>query len=460
MATSAVDKKRSSRLRQPGPNGHWLLGCMRQFQREPIKFYTETWREYGDYVRIRILPGMYFHLLTHPDAVEHVLQRNHKNYRKMKNLIQSAEPLMGNGLFSSEGSFWLEQRRLAQPAFHRHQLMALTGNMASAADALIADWEKRGRTFTLDVAEEMTRWTLRVVSTSLFSRDISGEADTCGKAIRTAFEYISLKMNGRIFTPRWLPTERNRQFARALKILDDLVFDLIETRRRNPIEAADLLGTLIAARDEESGRGMSDRQLRDEVLTLLVAGHDTVGAALSWSWHLLGNHPEIQESLADEARGQLGGRTPTYADMPNLPLAKSVFEEALRLYPPAWGIPREAIEDDEIHGYAIPAASIITVNQYITHRHPAFWEDPEAFRPERFLGNAGAGRPKFAYFPFGGGPRICIGNTFALIEGPLCLAALAQRFRMTPVPGHDVEMDPTFTLRPKSGVPMNIAARS
>jgi cytochrome P450 len=239
-----------------------------------------------------------------------------------------------------------------------------------------------------------------------------------------------------------------------------VVLKLIAARRQSAARADDLLSLLLAAQDAETGAGMTDRQLKDEALTLLTAGHETAGAALSWTWFLLGRHPQVQEDLYDEVRGRLGGRSPTLEDLPALPLTRAVFDEALRLYPPAWGQPREAIGPDEVNGVAIPAKGIVAVSQYITQRHPDFWDEPEQFKPERFLPGAPARRWKFAYFPFGGGPRVCIGNTFALLEGPLVLATILQRFRVELMPGPEVVPDPTFTLRPKYGVKVLLRARS
>jgi cytochrome P450 len=268
-------------------------------------------------------------------------------------------------------------------------------------------------------------------------------------------------MNSPPWHPRWLPTPANRRFAAAKRLLDRVVLEIIEARRRHPGESGrdDLLATLLAAQDEETGLGMTDAQLKDEVLTLLLAGHDTVGAALGWTWYLLGQHLDVQERVFDEVHGRLGGRSPTPADLPGLPLTRAVFEEALRLYPPAPGLPREAIGPDEIAGFAIPRKAIVVLSQHVLHRHPAYWEEPERFDPTRFLPGRGAGRPKFAYFPFGGGPRSCVGNHFALMEGTLVLATIAQRFRVELVPGQAIEPDTTFTLRPKPGVVVALRPR-
>jgi cytochrome P450 len=432
--------------------GRRLRGCMREIRSTPLEFYTAVWRQCGPFARIRAVPGVWFYLITHPDGVEHVLQKNHKNYRKFDLLLKPLRLLMGNGLFSSEGAFWLRQRRLMQPAFHRPQLAALSRPMAAATVALADEWERREPGRVLDVVPEMMRLTLGIAGTTLFSHDISGEADTLGRAFRVVLAYISRRMNSRLMPPLWFPTRANRAMRHAKEVLDRVVLEVIEARRGHGPGGGDLLDLLLAARDEESGTGMSDQQLRDEVLTLLGAGHEATGAALSWAWHLLGQHADVQEALADEARGRLGGRAPEFDDLPHLPLARAVFDEALRLYPPAHALPRVAIHDDEIDGYPVPAKALVMLSQYLTHRDPTFWDEPETFKPARFLPGAGEGRPKFAYFPFGGGPRVCIGNTFALTEGPLILATLAQRFRLEPIPGHDVVADTTFTLRPKNGV--------
>jgi cytochrome P450 len=430
-----------------GPHGHWLLGCSREFQRNPVELYTRAWREYGDYVRIRAFAGIYVHLLVHPEGVEHVLSRNHKNYRKPDFFNGPVSLLTGNGVLTSEGGDWLRQRRLMQPAFHRQHLANLVGPMVGAALGFVREREEAPGQ-PLDILAEMMRLTLRIAGQTLFSAEITGATDI-DRAYRAAFAHVSRRMSSPPFIPDWLPTPRNLAFRRAKRLLDRVVLGLIEARRQDPTAAYDLLGLLLAARDEETGAGMSDQQLKDEVLTLLTAGHDTMGAALSWAWYLLANHPRVQHDLRDEVRGKLLGRPPSLEDLADLPLTRAVFEETLRLYPPAWGQPRESIQADEIMGRPIPPRAIVTVNQYLTHRHPDFWDEPETFKPERFLPGQAGNRPKFAYFPFGGGPRGCIGNQFALMEGPLVLATILQHFQVELEPGQQVVPDPTFTLRPR-----------
>ena len=444
----------------PGPRGHWLMGCVRPLQTDPLAFHLKTWREYGDYVHIRILPGISMYSLTDPAGIEHVLYKNHKNYRKPDFFNSTVSLLAGNGILVSEGEFWLRQRRLSQPACLKNRLGSFGPVIGNATERFVHEWEQRVGRDPIDIVPEMMQLALRIASMSLFSTDISGDADNIGKAFRIAFEHVSAKMNGRPTFPLWVPTRHNRDFRNSKELLDRVVLELIESRRRSATTGNDVLAMLLAAQDEESGTGMTDQQLRDEVLTLLTAGHETIGAALSWTWHLLSHNPEIQTALADDVSRHLNGRTPTSADLPQLPLVTAVFEESMRLYPPAWGMPREAIEPDEINGYPIPKKAIVNLSQWITHRHPAFWKDPDRFDPSRFLPGADASRPRTAYFPFGGGPRICVGNHFAMQEGPLVIAALIQRFQFAPLPGHVVIHDATFTLRPKNGVPLFISARA
>jgi cytochrome P450 len=437
-----------------------LFGCLRAFRRDQLNFLRDIWRTHGDYVRIPTLPGFDVYLLADPAAIEHVLVKNHKNYRKPEFLTGPVRLLLGNGLFNSEGDFWLRQRRLSQPAFLRGAIVRLAAPMTSATDALIRTWETAPDGRTLDLVSEMMRLVLNIAGVTLFGADVGPDADALGAAQRDIFALVRHRMDNPLSAPLWLPTRLNRAYNRGKRLLDGVVLRVIESRRRGGPAANDLLGLLLAARDEESGTGMTDQQLRDEVLTLLFAGHDTTASALSWAWHLLARHPEVQENLHDEVAAHLVGRTPTAEDLPHLPLATAVFEEALRLYPPAPGLARRAVEADEIQGYPIPAKAILMPSQWVTHRHPAYWEEPDQFRPERFLPGRAGDRPKFAYFPFGGGPRGCIGNTFALIEGALVLAALTQRFHFRPADDHEVEPDTTFVLRPKGAVNLIVRKRS
>lgn len=445
--------------RWPVVRGHPLVGVLGQLQREPLKLYGDAWRQHGDYVRFRAFPGIFYYMLAHPSAIEHVLHTNQKNYRKPDTFNHSAGLLAGNGILTSEGDFWRRQRRLMQGAFLRHSVAKLSTHMVAAIDRLIGEWERRPLSGSFDVAPEMMRLALRIASTTLFSTDISSDADSIGQAYRTAFEYVSLKMNGRLmFYPLWLPTARNREFRASKALVDRVVLELIARRRHEPSKS-DVLDLLLAAQDEESGVGMTDQQLKDEAITLLTAGHETTGAVLSWAWYLLSTHQDIQTALHEQVAGHLQGRLPTADDLGSMPLATAVFEETMRLYPPAWGMPRETIGPDAIDGYPLPPKATIVLMTHLVHRHGDFWPEADKFDPQRFLPPEGAGRPKFVFFPFGGGPRICIGNHFAMVEGPLVLAALAQRFHFSLAPNQEIVADPTFTLRPKYGVQVIVRRR-
>ena len=449
----------TTRRSWPGPRGNFLFGCLRAFRRDQLNFLRDVWRTHGDYVRIPTVPGFDVYFLADPAAIEHVLVKNHKNYRKPAFLTGPVRLLLGNGLFNSEGDFWLRQRRLAQPAFLRGAIVRLAAPMTTAVEDLLRTWEAAPDGRTVDIVTEMMRLVLRIAGATLFGNDLGGDADALGAAQRDIFALVRHRMDNPLAAPLWVPTRLNRAYRRGKRLLDAVVFRVIEARHRAGPAANDLLDLLLAARDE-SGAGMSDQQLRDEVLTLLFAGHDTTTAALSWAWYLLAHHPEVQEALHDEAATRLAGRTPTAEDLPRLPLATAVFEEAIRLYPPAPGLARRAVGPDEIQGYPIPAKAILMPSQWVTHRHPAYWTEPDQFRPERFLPDRAAERPKFAYFPFGGGPRGCIGNTFALVEGALVLAALAQRFHFRPTDDREAEIDSTFVLRPKGAVNLVVRKRS
>jgi len=456
-ATAPSPALRAPSRRWPEVRGHWLRGVLPRLQHDPLGLYDEAWRQHGDYYRLRAVPGFFFYFLGHPDAIEHVLHTNHKNYRKPDSFNHSIRLLTGQGILNSEGEAWRRQRRLIQPTFLRASVARLSHNIVEATETFIDEWDQAGRERTIDVVPEMMRLALRVASLTLFSNDISGASDAIGKAYREAFEYVSLKMNGRMmFQPAWLPTARNRRFWASKRLLDRVVLDIIAKRRQDATSQDDTLSRLLAAQDEDSHQGMTDEQLKDESITLLTAGHETAGASLSWTWYLLAQHPEIQDELRRQVASHLQGRLPTVEDLPRLPLATAVFEESMRLYPPAWGLPRETIQPDVIQGLPIPAKATLVLSQWVVHRHPAFWPDPLRFDPGRFMPPQDAERHKFAFFPFGGGPRVCVGNHFAMVEVPLILAALIQRFSFCLAEGPAVIADPTFTLRPKHGVRMTV----
>jgi cytochrome P450 len=426
-------------------------------QRDPLGLCSRAQQACGDYVQIRIVAGIQCYLLTHPDAVEHVLHKNHRNYRKPSRFYRTMGLLVGDGLFTSEGEAWHRRRQLAQPAFHRQHLVMLGPLIMEGAEAFVREQANTLGT-PIDMLRGMMKVGMRIASTTLFTSDISGDADAVGKAYRTAFQHISHRLNSMQLVPNWMPTRKNRSFARAKGFLDQMVMDLIAARRVSANKPRDLLTLLLEARDQRLGEPMTDRQLMNEVLTLLTAGHENIGAALAWTWYLIAKHPDVQRDLHAELDARLQGRCPTIDDLSELPLLTAVFEESMRLFPPGWGQLRESIAEDEINGYPIPSKAMILLSQWVTHRHPDFWENAEQFKPERFLA-ADSKRHRFAYFPFGGGPRICIGLQFAMIEGPLVLATILRKFRGELVPDQDVVPDATFTLLPKYGLKMVLHAR-
>ena len=427
-------------------------------RRNPTGVFMDAARRYGEVVYFRIGPRRGY-LVTNPADVRHVLQDNARNYHKSP-LYDKLRVLLGNGLLTSEGDFWLRQRRIAQPAFHRQRIAALAGVMADAAREAAARWEalaSAGRP-VVDVDEEMMRLTRTVVLRTLLGAELGPFAEQVDGAWKILNEHIGESFWSFGLTD-WWPSARMRRFKSARAVLRGAVEHVIADRRRHASDSADLLSMLMAARDEETGEGMTDEQLRVEVMTFLLAGQETTSLALTWIWYLLSQNPPAQRRLEHELDAALDGRPPDYADLVNLPYTRMVIDEAMRLYPPAWGFSREALAEDRVSGFRVRRGWLVFVIPYVLHRLPAFWENPDVFDPERFAPERTAARPKFVYLPFGAGPRQCIGNQFALIEAHLILATLAQRYRLHLVPGHRVDAWPLITLRPRFGMPMVVERR-
>ncbi|HYH85197.1 MAG TPA: cytochrome P450 [Pyrinomonadaceae bacterium] len=444
-------------LEAPGPKAFWPGRNVYSFSRDPLKFLARMAREYGDVVRFRAGPQRVF-LLNHPDYVRDILVTHHERFIKGR-ALQRAKRLLGEGLLTSEGDFHRRQRRLAQPAFHRQRVNSYGRVMSEFAAKTSESW-RDGE--TLDVSEEMMRLTLAVVGKTLFDADVESDADEVGASLTEVmglFGYLMLPFSELL---EKLPLPPRRRFERARARLDAVIYRIIEERRRSGADRGDLLSMLLFAVDEEGDRtGMTNEQLRDEVMTLFLAGHETTANLLSWTWHLLAQNPEAERALHAELDRVLeGGRLPTAEDVPALRYTEMVVAEAMRLYPPAWAIGRLSIEDHEVAGFRIPRGSLVLVSQFLLHRDARFFPDPETFDPERFTQEAKDARPQFCYFPFGGGVRRCIGEGFAWMEATLMLATLARRWTLRPAPGHTVEIQPRITLRPgKGGVPMTIKRR-
>ena len=442
----------------PNARGSLLFGNLGDLTRDRLGFGAEIQRRYGEVVSYR-LGLIRFTLISHPEHVKHVLQDNHRNYTKGFVLRNLLAPLLGEGLFTAEGEHWLRQRRLMQPVFHHKRIDAFGAIMTAETLKMLDGWGQYAETDRpVDIAGEMMRLTLTIVTRALFGADLGERTRQIDQAFSTASEHLTYRFDHPLYPPTAVPTPRNRRFRAALRALDSVVYSLIAQRRRDAEDTGDLLSMLVFARDEETGVSMSDRQLRDEVMTLLLAGHETTANALTWSWQLLSRHAEAEARLHAEV-DTLEGRVPTLNDLQRLPYARMVIEEAMRLYPPVWITHRQAIGDDEVGGFRIPAGRIVVVAPWITHRRPDIWPDPEAFDPERFSPERVAERPRGAYIPFSLGPRQCIGMGLALMEAQLALLTAAQRFRLCRPPGHDVEPEPLLTLRPRGGLPMLVRNR-
>jgi cytochrome P450 len=443
--------------RPPVPKGHFLIGNAWQLYQDPFGYVLRWAREYGDVFRPRTGP-MFHYVFNNPRDIEEILRGNHRNFRKDKG-TRLLSGFLGEGLVTSEGELWRRQRRLAQPAFQLDQIEKYSTVMVAYTERLLKDW-RPGQ--TRDLHADMMCLTMEIVAQTLFSATVTGQAVRVGEAMDAIMKYwASLSALLAAFVP-WLmrlPTPGNRRYRRALNELDTIIRETITERRAGGPEPDDLLSRLQAARDEDGSR-MSDRQLRDELVTLFVAGHETTALALSFCFYLLAQHPEVEARLAAELDEVLQGQPPTSAQVPRLRYTEWVVREAMRLYPPVPGIGRQAVADCEIGGYPIRAGTQIALIQWVVHRDPRWFDDPEAFKPERWDNDLARRLPRGAYFPFGDGPRGCIGNHFAMMEAVLILATVAQRYRLALVPGFRLELLPSITLRPRRGIPMVVRERS
>lgn len=439
----------------PGPKARLISGVMREYQADPLGFATRCAREFGDVVSARFLYVPCF-FISHPDYIETVLVTQQRNFIKP---ISFQTPFMrrlvGNGLLSSEGEFWKRQRRLAQPAFHRERINGYSQVMSEYAVRKIAAWQTGE---VRDMHEEMMQLTLEIVAKTLFDADVADTAKEVGDLLSIIVEPFSYQATYKWILDNRLPTPANRRFHRTAQRLDEIIFGIINERRASQADRGDLLSMLLAAQDDDGGQ-MTDQQLRDEAMTLFLAGHETTALVLSWVWYLLAQNPAAEAKLAAELAAVLGGRTPTMADLPALKYADQVIKETMRLYPPAFAMGRQALHDCELGGYRIPAKSQLFFFTYVVQRDPRYFDAPDEFRPERWTEEFVKQLPRYAYFPFGGGPRLCIGNSFATMEAVLILATIAQQFRLKLEPGQIIKPLPSVTLRPERGIKMTLEKR-
>jgi cytochrome P450 len=440
--------------RLPGPKQHWLSGNLKEFSRDRLGVLIRWHRQYGDMVWARFGPRPIL-FVNHPDLVEQVLVVQNRKFIKHFRL-RSLKRTLGNGLLTSEGEFWRSQRKLAQPAFHRDRISAYARVMVDFTERMLQAWED-GQ--VRDIQDDMMRLTLEIVAKTLFDAQIGSDSAEASAAMKTLMKAFPARTGSLIHVPDWIPTPLNLRVERAARRLDRLILSIIAERRRSGEDRGDLLSLLLHAQDEESGRRMSDHQLRDEVMTLFMAGHETTANTLAWVWYLLANHPESEAKLRAELDQVLGDRPPMIADFPRLRYAGMVVTEALRVYPTVWMLGREAIEPVELGGYRVPVGTTVFMSQWVIHRDGRWFEEPEVFRPERWANGLQEKIPHYAYFPFGGGPRICMGNNFALMEATLLLATIARRFRLKLSPDAVVTPLPTITLRPACGVKVVVQTR-
>ena len=424
--------------------------------RDPIAFFSDLARTYGDIAYVRLASEQLF-MLSHPRLVKDVLVTNQRNFRKGRGL-ERARRLLGEGLLTSEGAMHLRQRRLMQPAFHKERVESYAAVMTGYADRVQSRWADGAN---IDVAREMMRLTLGIVGKTLFDADVESAAQHVGDALKAVLDSFWLSMLPLVDVLERLPLPAFRRSQAARVDLDRLIYGMIAERRASPHDRGDLLSMLLTAQDEEDdGGGMTDQQVRDEAMTIFLAGHETTSNALSWTWFLLSGAPDAEAEMHEEIDRVLAGRAPTLADLPNLPIVERVVTEAMRLYPPAWIIGRRAIDDYPVGDYVIPAKAIVIVSPYVVQRDPRFFPNPDLFTPSRWSPEFRASLPPFAYFPFGGGARRCIGESFAWMELMLLVSFLARKWKFRLVPGHPVVPQPVVTLRMKHGLQMTAHLRS
>jgi cytochrome P450 len=438
-----------------GPSG--MLTYPKRFLdycRDPLDYLTRIARQYGDVVLLQSF-GMPFYMFNHPDQIEEILRHKHRLFKKDFYVV-SLEPLLGNGLLTSDGEAWRRQRVMAQPAFQARQVQQYAATMVDYTQRLTSDWQPDE---TRDIHQEMMRLTSQIVTKTLFDADVNDAEGSIGKDLEVAMDFYA---NPLAMWPAWrhVPTPTNLRFRRTLRRLNGLVYQLIQERRATGTEGRnDLLSRLLVVEDEE-GRKMSDRELRDQLMTLFLAGHETTALTLSYTFYLLAQNPEAEAMLHAELDRVIGARLPTVGDVAELPYTEWVIKESMRLYPPAWTIGREALEDCEIGGYPIRKGSQVLMSQWVVQRDPRFWTEPARFNPSRWGEETTKNLPRCAYFPFGDGPRICIGTSFAMMEAVLILAAVAQRFRLELVPRQTLRLVPSVTIRPRDGIKIFVRERT
>lgn len=448
----------SGKRRPPGPRGFEVFDAVYRSRMNILEALRHVARTYGDIASYKI-SNLDVYILSHPDDVKYVLQTNHRNYKKAIT-YQALRPLLGNGLLLSEGDFWLRQRRLVAPMFHRRQVRRFASIMVEETQAVVSEFERAARTGNeVDVSSLMSRVTLAIVGRVLFNRDIGRASDAVGDAMEIIFRDVNDRITSLVSIPLDIPTPHNLKIRRAIEQLEDLVDEMIDARQGREEEYEDLLSMLLLAEDEETGERMTREQIRDEVMTFVLAGHETTSNALGWTLMLLSEHPVVRRQLQAELDAEWDDARDPVEQVRELEYLEMVLDESMRMYPPAWTIEREPIEDDEIRGYHIPAGAVVVTAPYLVHHNPDVWANPEGFDPERFRPEKRQDYHRYAHFPFGGGPRMCVGADFAMLEAKLILAELMRRFDLDLAGYADVELEANVTLHPMNGLPMNVRKR-
>jgi cytochrome P450 len=436
----------------PGPGGSTFAFLFGDRRRDPLAFFTKIAREYGDVSQLALFDFRTL-FINHPDDIEDVLVNKARKFEKGR-VMKANMRLFGEGLLTSEGDFWLRQRRLAQPAFHRARVAAYGTTMVEYAERAMRGW-KSGE--VRDIHDDMMEITLQIVGKTLFNTDLTRDAKEVGETMEILLK-LAADFGKSILIPLWVPTPRNLRARMGIRRIEKIIYRIIAQKRAEARDTGDLLSMLLAVQDEDGSR-MTDRQLRDETITLFLAGHETTANALSWTLWLLAQNPGAEKKFHEELHGVLAGRAPSMEDIPKLPYTANILTESMRLYPPAWGMARLVKEEVDVAGYKLAPGDGVACAQWVVHRDPRWFEEPERFLPERWDGDLAKRLPRFAYFPFGGGPRQCIGNSFALMEATLILATIAQKFRFKLDEGHTVKPLASITLRPAHGIRATLEAR-
>jgi len=442
-----------------GPKGYPIVGVLPMLRSNALPFLQKAAAEYGDFIPLRVFMSNAY-LLNHPAHVEHVLQSNYRNYRK-SSMLDKLKPILGQGLFLSEGELWTQQRKLIAPSFHRQRVDAMGQVMLDVMRQHVARWSVYAKSREeISVSEDMSFLALEVALRTMFGTAMrQEEARVFSEALIIGNDVSAERVWNLTSLTEMLPTAKNKAYNRAVKTLDDVVWGIISERRRTGEKRDDLLGILIDARDSETNEAMNDQQLRDEVLSLLLSGHETTAVTLSWAFHYLAQYPACLERIRDEVDAVLEGHDPEPDDLKHLEYTKRVIQEVTRLRPSIWWFARVAINDDEICGQPIKAGTTVLISQYLIHHHPQIWEEPTAFNPDRFLPENVSRRSKFAFLPFGAGPRVCLGSAFATMEMQMALAMLLRKFEVDITSGEDPGLSSMITLRPKTPITGRIIPR-